>query len=106
MGIKSNISQWANKESKSLFRVEEVMAGVILTRSVMIAPRLTGALQGDGRVEVQDGHHTVIFGDDHVPYARKRHYENKKNPQTLHYLERGGDSVKKENIKKYVEISR
>lgn len=24
-----------------------------------------------------------------VPYARRRHYENKKNPQTLRYLERG-----------------
>lgn len=105
-GVKSSITRWAQRESKNLFRVEEVVAGVVLNRASIIAPKLTGALRGNGRTEVRNGHHAVVFGDEDVPYARRRHFENKKNPQTLQYLKRGGDSVKKENIKKYVDMSR
>lgn len=105
-GVKSTIKSWANKIAADYDRVEEVVAGTILTRSTMIAPRLTGALQSDGRVEKNElGGRTVKFGDKDVPYARRRHFENKKNPQTLNYLKRGGDSVAKESLKKYKDIS-
>ena len=105
MAFKSNISKWIGDITKSYANTEEIMAGVILSRAIVLAPELTGALKADGRVEDADGHKTVIFGDSGVPYARIRHFENQKNPQTLHYLEKAGDSVKKENIKKYVSMS-
>ena len=106
-GFKSNSRSWLNKETRVLERAEEAMAGVINTRATIIAPKESGELKSNGRVEkTSDGHHTVIFGDATVPYARRRHFENKKNPQTLHYLKRAGDSVAKENVKKYVDMSR
>lgn len=106
-GFKSNSRAFIQSETKVLRRAEEVMAGVILTRATMLAPHESGNLQADGRVEdSQDGHKSVVFGDASVPYARRRHFENKKNPQTLGYLKRAGDSVAKENVKKYVDMSR
>jgi hypothetical protein len=43
----------------------------------------------------------VIFGGGGVRYARRRHFENKKNPQTLQYLYRAGDAVVRGNTDKY-----
>ena len=71
-------------------------ADAILGRATMIAPKLTGELRSDGRVETIDTSVVVMFGDGRVPYARRRHFENRKNPGTLNYLARGGDSVAKE----------
>lgn len=107
MGFTSNSKAFLAQETRRAARVEEVMAGVILTRSVMLAPKDTGQLKENGRVEKNpDGHRSVVFGDASTPYARRRHFENKKNPQTLNYLKRAGDSVAKENIKKYYDMSR
>lgn len=88
-------------------KTTEIMAGVILTRANMLAPQESGALKGTGRVEKNpEGGHSVLFGNENVRYARRRHYENKKNPQTLLYLEKAGDSVAKEGIRKYVGMSK
>lgn len=106
MAVKSNLIAHAGKLIRDGDRVEEIIAGVILTRAIMLAPKLTGALIDDSRVEKSTSGRKVIFGGSNVPYARRRHFENKKNPQTLHYLQRAGDSVAKENIKKYVDMSR
>ena len=107
MGFKSNARAFIAQERRRWDRVEEIMAGVILTRAIMLAPRKSGALRGNGMVEKNaEGHRSVVFGDKSVPYARRRHFENKKNPQTLEYLRKAGDSVAKENIKKYVDMSR
>lgn len=106
MAVKSNLSKsWLSNEIQKSDRTERAISQVILYRSRMLAPVMTGELRENGRVEKKDGHYTVTFGDSKVPYARRRHFENKKNPQTLHYLKRAGDSVKKENIKKYYEMS-
>ena len=105
MAVKSTIKAWANRQVRFFDRVEEVMAGIVLTRGIILSPKDTGALAENGRVEKKNGHRTVKFGDQSVPYARKRHFENKKNPQTLNYLERAGDSVAKENPKKFVDMS-
>lgn len=78
------------------------MGDAILARATMIAPKLTGALRSDGRVETKDTSVVVAFGDGRVPYARRRHFENKKNPHTLNYLSKAGESVKKEGIKKWM----
>jgi len=106
-GFTSNSRAWFAEETRVLKRAEEAMAGVIVTRATILAPKESGALGDDGRVETgSDGHHSAVFGDASVPYARRRHFENKKNPQTLNYLQKAGDSVAKENVKKYVDMGR
>jgi hypothetical protein len=106
-GFMSNAKSWLSQESKRLDRVESIMAGVILVRAQLLAPKESGELRGNGRVERnQNGGRSIVFGDSSVPYARRRHFENKKNPQTLQYLKRAGESVAKENIKKYVDMTR
>lgn len=78
------------------------MAIDILTRAQMNAPKASGALVRSGRVtKGATGQWYVSFGDNFVQYALRREHENQKNPQTLHYLERAGESVKKGNITKY-----
>lgn len=77
------------------------MATDIHRRSAALAPKDTRALVNSGRIEpVTDGYR-VIYGSSRVPYARRRHFENKKNPQTLHYLYRAGDSVTRGSKSKY-----
>jgi len=106
MAVKSTLSKWATQQSTVTDRIEDVMTGVILTRATMLAPVLTGALVNDGRVEKNpEGGRSVVFGSNSVPYARRRHFENNLHPQTLYYLQRAGESVAKENIKKYVDMS-
>lgn len=56
----------------------------------------TGTLTSNGNT------FTVSFGSGSVEYARIRHYENKKNPQTLRYLERAGNAVAKRGIQAYL----
>lgn len=106
-GFTSNSSKWLANESQTLRRAERSMAQVMLNRATIIAPVESGALVESGRVEDNpNGGVSVIFGGNGVPYARRRHYENKKNPQTLHYLKRAGDSVVKEGPKKYIGLNR
>lgn len=72
--------------------------------ATMYAPVETGNLRASGRIErVTDGY-KVKFGGGigrfAVKYALRRHYENRKNPQTLRYLERAGKQTEK-NASKY-----
>lgn len=100
--IISTLPQWVKDEKGTLEDVTAEMAVDILNRAQMNAPKDSGALVRSGRVIPADGGGwTVQFGDGSVRYAYRRHFENNKNPQTLLYLERAGDSVKKGNIKKY-----
>lgn len=109
MAFKSNSDKWFNQESKRLDRTAQNMAQVMVNRGQMLAPVDTGALVKSGRV-VKNGtaSYSATFGGASVgvPYAKRRNYENRKNPQTLHYSERSGDSVKKEGIKKYYDMTR
>lgn len=74
----------------------------ILTRAIMNAPKASGALVRSGRLKkVGDSAYTVIFGDNSVKYAYRRHEENKKNPQTLKYLDKAGESVGRGDLGKY-----
>lgn len=69
----------------------------------MIAPKDTGDLSRNGRVEDTDEYTTTVtFGDSDVPYARRRNFENKKNPQTLNYLKRAGDGIAKESAERWM----
>lgn len=79
------------------------MATDVHRLAVQIAPVDKGNLEASGRIKkVKDGAE-VIFGGTSggvsVPYARRRHYENRKNPQTLRYLERAAKAVAKNDSK-------
>ena len=107
MGFKSNSEQFLATETQVLKRAERSMGQVMLNRAIMIAPVESGDLVGSGRVEENpEGGVSVVFGGTSAPHARRRHFENKKNPQTLGYLQKAGDSVRKEGAKKYIEMNR
>ena len=67
-----------------------------------LAPKASRALVNSGRIKRNGpGDYSIIFGGGQVRYAKRRHYENRKNPQTLYYLERAGDANSK-NFKRYI----
>ena len=68
-----------------------------------LAPHETGALQNSGRIEREKPlEWSVTFGNNQVPYARRRHYENYLNPHTLNYLERAGDQNSRNFVQRYL----
>lgn len=88
-----------NVETAVLDAAAQRMAREILGLSQMYAPVLTGALRANGKIETHGlANVSVVYGDTKVPYARRRHYENHKNPQTLLYLQRAGDQVTKKGV--------
>jgi hypothetical protein len=69
----------------------------------ILAPKASRALVNSGRVKREGpAHYKVIFGGGAVPYARRRHFENKKTPGSLRYLERPGDTTSR-NFKRYIK---
>lgn len=90
--FKSKMNAYSKVAAANLRNAELATGDLILQRARVLAPKLTGDLRSDGRVE-KDKKVRVIFGDERVPYARRRHFENSKNPQTLRYLERAAQSV-------------
>lgn len=108
MAFKSRSQQWFRDESAVLKRTVRNMMGVTVNRGQMLAPVDKGDLVSSGRVTGQGEKSVAKFGgaDVGVPYAKRRHYENKKNPQTLNYLKKAGDSVVKEGFKKYYDMSK
>lgn len=98
----SHIKQWtAERERSADVAVLEMVTDIHRVAQV-IAPKDTHALVNSGRIERQgSAHYRVIFGGGRVPYARMRHYVNRKTPSSLRYLERAGESVER-NINRYV----
>lgn len=76
--------------------------------SSQYAPVDKGNLVASGRVAKEGKGYAVIFGGNsggvNVPYALRRHFENKKNPQTKRYLTRAGDQVSKQTDKYFGDI--
>jgi len=111
-GFKSNSSKWLADETKVLRSAAGKMAATIVIRGILLAPRDTGGLQKSGRVEEERGIVSAVFGGNGVPYGRihelggvtGRNYKTKIIAQ--HYLKRAGDSVARENPKKYVDMAR
>lgn len=92
---------WASDITRGLQVGLLELATDVQRRAVILAPVDTGALANSGNVEpVIDGY-KIQFGSARVPYARKRHFENKKNPQTIGYLAKAGESVVRGNTSKY-----
>jgi len=92
---------WQGKQEKSIEVGLLEMVTDIDTKAKILAPKQTRALVNSGRITKVMGGYAVSFGDDKVPYARRRHYENNKNPQTIGYLAKAGDGVIRGNISKY-----
>lgn len=68
-----------------------------------LAPFETGDLRNSGRIErIEQLKWGVSFGNSQVPYARRRHFENQLNPQTLRYLERPGDQNSRNFVTRYM----
>lgn len=99
MNIKPN---WQNVPLKAMEAGLAEMATAIDTRAKILAPRDTGALINSGRIQrLGTLAYKVSFGSSSVPYARRRHYENRKNPQTIGYLTKAGESVTRSDTSKY-----
>ena len=91
--LKSRAEEFIKVEKANIENASYGAGALILSRARMLAPELTGNLKRGGRVEQKGDTTSVVFGGYDVPYAKIRHHQNKKNPQTLHYLQRAGDSV-------------
>lgn len=61
------------------------------------APVLTGALRNSIRTTTENEAVYVIAGSSRVPYAKRREYENKKHPNTTHYMGRAFSDVMSSN---------
>lgn len=94
--LKNNIDAWQRIQAVNAKNKRKGIAQAIMSRAQMLAPVDTGALKQSVRLVDNGDTTSVVFGGDDVPYAKRRHYENKKNPQTLNYLEKAGESVKKQ----------
>jgi hypothetical protein len=105
MGVRftSRIKQWTAETDKKLDGAVLEMATDIDRGAKILGPKATRALVNSGRIKRKgQAHYSVIFGGGSVPYARRRHFENKKTPSSLRYLERSGDSVSR-NVKRYIK---
>jgi len=106
--IKSTLSSvFVPKAIQEMDLVALEMATDVHRVATILAPKDSRALVNSGRVIRQKlAEYVIRFGGSgngfSVPYALRRHFENMKNPQTLLYLERGGDSVKRSSISKYL----
>lgn len=99
----SRINGWtAGKEKDADFVVLDMVTDIHRTAS-MIAPKESRALVKSGRISREgNAHYKVIFGGGAVPYAKRRHFENKKTPESLGYLERAGDTTSR-NLRRYAK---
>jgi hypothetical protein len=104
MGVRftSRIDQWSAQKVQKLDVAMLNLATTIHRDAANLAPVDSGALVSSGRVVRQAlGRYSIVFGGGHVRYAKRRHYENRKNPGTLGYLKRAGD-VNSRNFKSYL----
>lgn len=96
------VSKWLPKTKQGIDAGVLQMATDIHRRSAIAAPKDSRALVNSGKIErVTSGHYKVQYGGGGIRYARRRHFENKKNPQTIGYLEKAGESVTRGNVYKY-----
>lgn len=101
--VEDRSAAFAKVAIENLKQALSAMADSVLLDAQNLAPVLSGDLKRSGRKTTQGNAFIVEFGDSKdVPYARRRHYENKKNPQTLLYLQRAGEGVAKRGIRPYL----
>ena len=99
----SRVVKWTEDKAKKADVTVLELATDIHRVAGMIAPKATRALANSGRIKRNGpANYSVIFGGGAVPYARIRHYINKKTPSSLRYLERAGDTSAR-NVKRYLD---
>lgn len=99
------LAGWSGKVLYELSQGLDAMAGDIKRQSQQNAPVLTGALRQDHRINKPDTFtREVEAGDNDVPYARRRHFENMAHPSTLRYMERAGEDVGRSPMDKYFKL--
>lgn len=95
-------NNWMNEE---LQKQDDALAEIaidIMNRAQINAPKASNALVRSAKVKRNgESDYSVTFGDNAVKYAKRRHYENKKNPGSLRYLEKAGESVGRGDPRKY-----
>lgn len=96
--FRSKMKAYLQVQQMNMQKELEAKAEKTLGRARMLAPVLSGDLKMNGRVEKISNGVSVVFGDNRIPYARRRHFENRKSPATLNYLERAGDQTRKEGF--------
>lgn len=105
--FKDKTGEWIRTTTEKLDVALKSMGESIKNTATMLAPVDSGDLRSTGRVEMTGENEVKItFGGTangvNVKYARRRHYENNKNPQTKYYLQRAGNQVSKKGIKPYL----
>lgn len=100
--IENRLDVWMTMTKQNVNNAARSMADSINILASSKAPVLTGNLKRNGHIEGRDAKLDVVYGDGLVPYARRRHFENNKNPQTLNYLKDAGDLVKKRGIRQFL----
>lgn len=81
------------------------MSNTILSDARAKAPYASGALSRSGRVDKYElGKYKVAFGgtSNSVPYGVRRHFENKKNPQTRYYLSEPAQEIAQIGIGRFI----
>lgn len=104
MPVKVTIDRnWSNKIQSGIQKGLLEMVTEIDKRSAFLAPKDTRALVNSRRITPQGSDaYLISYGaDGKVPYARRRHEENNKNPQSRGYLAKAGDSVARGEKSKY-----
>lgn len=94
---------WTADTERKLDKAVLEMAIDIHRVAGLFAPKDTRALVNSARIAKEGlAHYIVVFGGGSVPYAKRRHYENRKTPNSLRYLERAGDATAR-NVKRYLK---
>lgn len=105
MSVKVKISIDKNWSGKILNSLDAGLIDLVADahrRAVIIAPKLSRALVNSGMISrLGFLAYSLSFGSSKVPYARKRHFENKKNPQTTGYLAKAGLEAYRGDIGKH-----
>lgn len=103
MAVRLTMNQNWQKVVKGDFTQDGLLEMVtdIDRRAKVIAPVESGALVNSGLISKIPKGYKLSFGSSRVPYARKRHFENKKNPQSKGYLTKAADAISRGNVSKY-----
>lgn len=100
--VTSHIKPWSQKKAQDLDIAVLDAVTDIHRGAGILAPKASRALVNSGRIVKKGiGHYAVVFGGGRVPYAKRRHFENRKTPTSLRYLERAGDSTAR-NFRRYI----
>lgn len=114
--VNGGVDVYKRVQLENLKNARRAMGDAINRRAKILAPyddskpRSASHLKDNGRVVEKDGKTMVMFGDYKIPYARihelggmtGRGYRT--HIVAKHYLERSGDQVAKEGIRKYISF--